>query len=242
MADDQYRPGPSRTGLTGPLAHGAVELTDGSEVVGHAFTEPSGGGQLQRWLLYRWLGNRFTIGASARGAAWDLAEWQRLVGITGPEGLWRRDSYYIWAQTDVYDHGAEYPTQYGPMRWDTLPGNAPEPTYPRDARFNPPKQLDGGGKITQGPAYEGFVYAVDGGRLKSGGPMTRSKEYWLLPEGYRPAGSASAPPTAIAPDGRYEHTAHFLEVMRGEGRWQAGGVFITTGCVNYTGHGPPDAP
>src|SRR5262245_35517668 len=76
--------------VTGPLRLGAAQVysRDTGELIGYAFAEAHGGGQLQRWVLYRSPQNSFDIRRPpANMESWTVSDWQANVA-----GLWRPGS------------------------------------------------------------------------------------------------------------------------------------------------------
>jgi len=215
--------------ITGLLTLGAAELIDSKtqELLGYAFTVAHGKGQLQRWLLFRNPNNQFEIRPpSASMAQWSLEDWQRHVA-----DLWRPNSFYVWAQADVYEYGGTY----GGVTWNRIPTaeNLPHPTFPDRPGAN--YQLDYfEGRIIDVLQEDGrgSAYVVRGLAVES------SIEYWSLPAQYSPAGRVRATvgigsASAASLDGFVDHC---------QSSWSAGSTFVITGCLNYSGVDVPFAP
>jgi hypothetical protein len=216
---------------TGLLDLGVAEVADRrtGELLGYVFTEASGKGQLQRWLLFRHPQNEFEVRlppASANMTNWSLAEWQARV-----PSLWQPNGYYVWAQADVYRHGETYDG----VTWTEVPKAAslPSPTFPE--RPGSKYQLDYlEGKlidVRQGD-WLGRAYVVRGLTVESG------IEYWSLPAQYQAAGSAR---TSVAV-GAGEATSLDAFVDITNRTWAAGCTFLITGCLNYHGTAAPFSP
>jgi hypothetical protein len=213
-------PAAAASTLAGQLQLGTVTVLDpnSKELLGYAFTEPHGAGQLQRWILYRHPQNSMMIASPpANMAEWSLDDWKTAV----PQ-LWRPGSYYVRAQADLYGFGRTY----GDRRWDELPPSflLPKPTYPAD---DEEFQLDPHGRLIwwlNGGQRLGQVFVH--GKLDG----EASVEYWLLLPGYAPAGGAAsmvvAESTEMAPD-----VDAFLRVATPS--WAAGAVLAITGCRNF---------
>lgn len=220
--------------VTGQLSLGVVKVVDpaNGDLLGYAFTEISGAGQLQRWLLHRDPLNALEIApAPEEMRGWSLSDWRSKV-----PSLWRKNAYYVWAQTDVYEYGKEYFETV----WDTFPRDLPMATYyQKSGNF----QLDPTGllpEIRQSDSTEpGIVYVESGlaAALKSASGRANSCEYWYLPPGFLPAGAGAR--TVISPGSASsaEGKSGFREMV--SRRWGPGSVFAITGCTNYVGELPP---
>lgn len=221
--------------LTGQLATGLVEVTDpsGTEVLGYAYSVPEGRGQLQRWLLFRDPVNRFDLRAPpAELGSWSLEDWQ-----SRAPALWRPGSFYVWAQTDIYEYGQTY----GERRWDQIPTPLPPPTYPpQGSSF----QLDPTGwtviNVNQwSTSLWGIAYTVQGLRDATATGKARNAEYWLLPRGFEPAGGANRTSISVgtlAADSLERFTA------QANGLWAPGAVLAITGCKSHYGDVAPAEP
>jgi hypothetical protein len=207
--------------MTGPLQLGAVQVVSPTgEVIGFAFTTASGKGQMQRWLLYKDPGNALEVRPPpADKAGWTLADWQANV-----PSLWKPNSYYVWAQADVYEYGVTY----GNHRWTTIPSNLPQATYPKVPGLEPHAQLDPDPWkliFVKQLMVQGLVFTDGGMRHPS------NVEYWMLPSGYKGAGATAASVATSTEDVRS------LEGFVGAANqsWGAGCSFVVIGCINYTG-------
>jgi len=234
--------------MTGQLQLGLTEVyTPGtSKVIGYAYTEASGAGQLQRWLLYRWPGNALEVrqpSPEARLTARTLDEWRSEVAKQWQPG-WR----YVWAQADVYSHGVTCGDGETRWTWTEIPpaSQMPPPTYPDvDAE---PAQIDPwciALDVTQ-DERRGLVFTTaDDTRVEA------TVEYWLLPDHYEPAGGSksasigaeaagsSAVSAGVAADPG-DSFQRFIDLANQS--WKPGCCFVITGCVNYTGESAPANP
>ncbi|WP_437819081.1 hypothetical protein [Sorangium sp. So ce1078] len=209
---------------TGQLTMGAVQIVskDSSEVIGHAYTVANGGGQLQRWLLYRNPQNAFDVRPPpASTAGLSLEEWKSKV-----PGLWRPGSYYVFAQADLYRYGETHDGE----TWTRIPpaSRLPPPSYYPAG----PRQLDPDGRILdvlQGN-FRGLAFSV----LGLSNP--NSVEYWMLPSAYVPAGGGA---TARVATGARAASSLQAFVDTANQSWAPGCTFAITGCVNYRGDKPP---
>src|SRR5262249_24038917 len=101
--------------MTGQLQLGVVQITSSvsGAVIGYAFTEALPHGEVQRWILTEAPVNGFVIAPPpAPMAAWTLADWQKNM-----ESLWKPGSFYVWAQSEVYEHGGVH----GGQTWMKIP-------------------------------------------------------------------------------------------------------------------------
>lgn len=212
--------------MTGPLQLGAVQVVSPmtGEVIGYAFTTASERGQMQRWLLHKDPGNALDIRPPpASMAGWTLADWKANV----PK-LWKADSYYVWAQADVYEYGVTY----AGVRWTTIPTKLPQASFPPDY---PHVQLD--------PEPWKLIFVkqlhVQGLVFTHGGLRDASNiEYWMLPSSFQPAGAVAASVATSTEDVR--SLEGFVGVANQS--WSAGCSFVIIGCVNYKGANAPAAP
>jgi hypothetical protein len=220
--------------LNGQLAAGltSVVAPKTGEQLGYVFTEVNAQGQLQRWLLYRDPQNTFDLVApSADMARWTLDDWKAGVGT-----LWKPGAYYVWAQTVVYAYGGTY----GTVRWDRIPTSLPDPVFPRgDGNF----QLDPTGwyvmqALQWSSGIWGMAFTVKGlaDASQSTTGHAKSAEYWLLPNGFQPAGGGQRTSVSIGTLGASDLTS-FVALCNE--RWTSGAAFAITGCANYTNDVPP---
>lgn len=214
---------------TGLLDLGVAEIVDRGtqELLGYVFTVANGAGQLQRWLLFRNPQNELAIRPPpASMAGYSLADWQANV-----PALWRPESYYVWAQADVYEHGKTY----NGTTWTQIPPSTrlPEPSFPERPGSN--FQLDFTGLVADvlQDDSRGLAYVVRGLGSES------SIEYWSLPARYQPAGRARA--AAIAVGVREAISLDAFTTLCNE-TWSPGCTFVITGCLNYHGSAAPLAP
>jgi len=231
--------------LNGQLSTGLVQVVapGTGEVLGYAYTVPNGGGQLQRWLLYRNPQNTFDVVAPpAEMARWTLADWKANV-----PSLWRPDAYYVWAQADTYEYGRTYRHEYDgghyETQWDQIPADLPAANYPSEgSRY----QLDPTGwnviNVLQWASnLWGMAWAEDGLRDAAAAPTgrARNREYWFLPAGFQPAGGDRRTSVAV---GTLEAGSldRFVDLARQ--RWAPGAVLTITGCCNYFNAEPPAMP
>jgi len=221
--------------LTGQLSNGLVEVTGpgGTEILGYAYTVPEGRGQLQRWLLFRDPVNQFELRAPpVEMARWSLEEWQSHVA-----SMWRPGSFYVWAQTDIY----EYDRIYLERRWDQIPLTLPPPTYPTQGSSF---QLDPTGyhviNVNQWSTnLWGIAYTVQGLCDATATGKAWNAEYWLLPSGFEPAGGTNRTSISVG-----TLPADSLErfVMQANTLWAPGAVFAITGCKSHFGQVAPAEP
>ena len=213
--------------ITGQLALGAAQIisTANGELIGHAFTEATPTGQLQRWILYNDPQNSFEVRPpSSAMAGWSLGDWKASV-----PSLWKPGSFYVRAKADIYRYGETY----GGVRWKHIPKapRLPEPSYPEGP--GDPHQLDPIGSkiihVTQ-DACQGYAFTVNGLLDAS------SVEYWMLPSSYQPAGGTSTAGVAMG-----NEEAHSLDqfIDLANQSFGPGCLLIITGCVNYNGAQPP---
>jgi hypothetical protein len=211
--------------ITGHLDLGAAQVVSRSTggLIGYAFTEARAGGQLQRWLLYQNPQNDFEVKAPPQSmAGWSLTDWKLNVS-----SLWSPGAAYVWAQADIYPHGAS--------GWSQIPEVArlPGPNYPLGPH---PYQLDPTGvrilDVLQG-SIRGLAYSVRGLQDPT------SIEYWVLPAAYQPAGKTA----------KINITAGLLAARSLQDfidaanlTWGIGCTFVVTGCNNYHGSTAPSTP
>ncbi len=214
----------------GLLALGLVEVVvpRTNENLGYVFTEQSGRGQLQRWLLYQAPNNHFELRPPPPEIAnWSLSDW-----TSGVFRLWRPNSYYIRAQTDVYEYGRTY----NGVSWSQIPRDLPNASYPSG---DPNFQLDPVGwniTVTQWTTnLWGLAYTVSGMSEAREAGRSRSREYWVLPAAFQPAGTQrtviSVGSTEVPDEER------FLSLARG--MWAPGATFAITGCHTHFGESLP---
>jgi len=214
---------------TGLLDLGAAEIVDRrtGELLGYVFTVPNGGGQLQRWLLFRNPGNELAIRPPpASMASLTLADWQANV----PD-LWRPNGFYVWAQADVYQHGGTY---HG-VTWTEIPAASQLPVPSFAERHASSFQLDWTGKalnVVQGDG-RGQAYVVRGLTAES------SIEYWSLSARYQPAGKTQSVDVSVG-IGEVSSLDAFVALCNTT--WAPGSTFVITGCLNYHGSASPLAP
>jgi hypothetical protein len=212
---------------TGQLALGAAQIisTANGELIGHAFTEATPQGQLQRWILYNNPQNSFEIRPpSSAMAGCSLADWKASV-----PSLWRPGAFYVRANANIYHYGETY---LG-VQWIQIPkaSHLPDPSYPEG--LGDPHQLDPIGSkiihISQDGCH-GFAFTVNGLLDAS------SVEYWMLPSSYQPAGGGSTAAVTMESE-----VAHSLDqfIDHANQSFGPGCRLVITGCVNYSGFQPP---
>lgn len=227
---------------TGQLQLGLTEVyaPGTNTVIGYAFTEQSGKGQLQRWLLFRSPGNALDVrkpSPEALMTAGSLADWRRQV-----EQRWQQGCIYVWAQADVYSHGETSGSGTSAWTWTQLPpaSKMPSPTYPavdaEHAQLDPDCRAH---EVAQG-SCRGLVFTRDTGSIKAHSTV----EYWLLPDQYEPAGGLKSVTVGAAGGSDVtlsEDPAQALQqfIDLSSGSWRPGCAFVITGCVNYTGQSAP---
>ncbi|WP_437570128.1 hypothetical protein [Sorangium sp. So ce542] len=236
---------------TGQLQLGLTEVyaPGTNTVIGYAFTEQSGAGQLQRWILFDDPENALEVrkpSAQSPITATTLGEWRDQVGRLVRQ-RWQPDWRYVWAQADVYSHGGTSGSDAATWTWTQIPpaSRMPMPTYPDvDADC---AQLDPDCKaleIVQN-AIRGLVYtspALASARASASSAST--VEYWLLLDEYAPAGGLK-PTTVGAAGGRHvtltDDPALALQkfIDLANASWKPGCAFVITGCVNHTGQFAP---
>ncbi len=213
----------------GLLALGVSEIVarDTGKLIGYAFVEANSKGFFERWLLYTNPRNEFDVRAApAAMAGWSLADWQEKV----PE-LWQPNSYYVWAQAKVYQHGQTYDG----VTWSEIPAgaNLPLPLYP--GRGGAPFQLDWDGcffpSLWQGQLC-GYGFVLNGLN------QSESAEYWLLPAGYAPTNASMS----VAPNPQHQAASVDAFVQFANQQWGTGATFCITGCTNYKETEPPLKP
>jgi len=209
--------------FTGPLETGVTRIVDPTtqDELGYVYTEISGAGQLQRWMLYRNPQNSLeTQAAPPSMSNFTLADWQQFVTQN-----WQPDYFYIRAQTTVYLQGQTYDG----VTWTHIPPSLPSPVYP--SGFSD-YQLD----FTL-VALEVFRDKWRG-RVYAEGIITEpsSKEYWSLPSGFLPAGK-TAQLRVGAGEGSTPTRDAFIALANET--FGPGSAFVITGCVNYQGAAPP---
>jgi hypothetical protein len=226
--------------MNGQLSTGLVQVVapGTGELLGYAYTVASEGGQLQRWLLYRNPENTFEIVAPPEDKVrWTLEDWQSNVRL-----LWRPNAYYVWARTDVYEHGGTY----NGVRWDRIPDPLPAPRYPKEGDLGDVFQLDPTGMhpisvLQWSSDLWGMAWTEDGLRdaAVAGSGRGRNAEYWLLPAGFKPAGGGGRTSIAVGAL-RCESLRQFVALANE--RWVPGAVFAITGCKNYINEVAPAMP
>lgn len=224
--------------FNGQLATGLVQVVapGTGELLGYVHTEAIEGGQIQRWLLYRNPQNTFDLVTPPEDKArWSLTDWQANVRL-----LWRPDTFYVWAQTTVYEYGHTY----NGVAWDKIPSKLPEPSYPKT--IGDVFQLDPTGMhpisvLQWATNVWGMAWAEDGLCDAAVTPSGRAKnrEYWLLPAGFQPAGGAGRTSISVG-SLRCESLNQFVALSNE--RWSPGSIFAITGCANYFNDVPPAEP
>src|SRR5690348_306649 len=91
----------------GPLQAGLSQISSreaSGGLLGYVLAEAGGRGQLQRWVLHADPRNAMDIvRPPAPMASWRLSEWTENLAK-----IWRPNSFYIWAQADLYRYGDTY--------------------------------------------------------------------------------------------------------------------------------------
>lgn len=211
---------------TGPLQNGVAQIVRRGtrDVIGYSFAEASGGGQMQRWLLFEDPNNAFEIQPPPDAMkAWSLTDWK----VNVP-GLWKPGSRYVRAQSNAYQHGGTY----AGVSWARIPNNSklPAPTYPP---AGDDLQLDPEG----GRALDILQDGVRGHAFTIRGLTDASNaEYWLLTERFMPAGLGAT--AAVTVGAKAARTLQDFVNLANQS-WGPGCVFCITGCVNYSGTAAP---
>lgn len=207
-----------------------VNRTTG-KLIGYAFTEPNGKGFFERWLLFENPNNDFEVrSAPAHMASWSLGDWQEKVAQ-----LWQPESYYVWAQADVYRYGETYDG----VKWTEIPPatHLPSPSFPE--RPGVDFQLDYGDQCVQHCA-RGIIDVVQHdkcghGFVIRGLSQETSVEFWTLSVG----DASVCEPRNFISEGAIQAESLDAFVNLANSKWREESVFIITACVNYHGKLPP---